>query len=202
MANSDKNIVITPNKGSSTDDPKIAFTGADSNSSNTITMRAYNTSNGTLSVDGSAGQLFSITNQLTGTIFSVNDVSGMPAIEVYDTGKTKLTGGMIPRIYSTSTTSSLVINSDLYDTYIITAQTSNLTIGADIGTPYDGQRIIMRIKNGSGSTAYTITWNSIYRAIGITLPTSMTASYLYYFGFVYNALSNKWDAIALKQASV
>ena len=86
MANSDKNIVITPNKGSSSEDPKIVFTAADSNSSNTITVKVYNTSNGTLSFEGSAGQLFSITNQLTGTIFSVNDVSGIPSFQISDTG--------------------------------------------------------------------------------------------------------------------
>ena len=45
---------------------------------------------GTLSFQGSAGQLFSITNSLSGTIFSVNDVSGIPSIEVLDTGTIKL----------------------------------------------------------------------------------------------------------------
>ena len=40
-------------------------------------------SSGTLSFEGSAGQLFSITNNLTtGSIFSVNDVSGIPSIDV------------------------------------------------------------------------------------------------------------------------
>jgi hypothetical protein len=45
---------------------------------------------GTLSFEGTAGQLFSIGNSLTGTIFTVNDVSGMPSIEVLDTGLVKL----------------------------------------------------------------------------------------------------------------
>jgi hypothetical protein len=91
MATSDKNIVITPNIGSSTDDPKIVFSGADSTTSaQNITLKAYPTSNGTLSFEGSAGQLFSVTNSLTGTIFSVNDVSGIPSIEVLDTGTIKL----------------------------------------------------------------------------------------------------------------
>jgi hypothetical protein len=90
MSNLDKNIIITPNVGA-TDDPKIVFSAANttSNSAN-ITMRAYPTSNGTLSFEGSAGQLFSITNQLTGTIFSVNDISGIPSIQVQDTGQIQL----------------------------------------------------------------------------------------------------------------
>ena len=91
MSNLDKNIIITPNVGSSTDDPKIVFSAANTaaNAQN-ITMRAYTTSNGTLSFEGSAGQLFSVTNQLTGTIFSVNDISGIPSIQVQDTGQIQL----------------------------------------------------------------------------------------------------------------
>ena len=45
---------------------------------------------GTLSFEGTVGQLFSITNSMTGTIFSVNDISGIPSIEVLDTGVIKL----------------------------------------------------------------------------------------------------------------
>ena len=84
MANSDKDILITPNIGSSTDDPKIEFKGANSSlGPQTITAKVYPTNSGTLSFEGSAGQLFSITNNLTsGSIFSVNDVSGVPSIDV------------------------------------------------------------------------------------------------------------------------
>jgi len=45
---------------------------------------------GTLSFEGTVGQLFSITNSMTGTIFSVNDISGIPSIEVLDTGVVKI----------------------------------------------------------------------------------------------------------------
>ena len=91
MAHSDKNIVITPSIGSTTADPQIVFSGADaSTAAQNITLKAYPTSSGTLSFEGSAGQLFSITNSLTGTIFSVNDVSGIPSIEVLDTGTVRL----------------------------------------------------------------------------------------------------------------
>ncbi len=91
MANSDKNILITPNTSSSTGDPTITFSGANASvGAQNIYARVYPTSGGTLSFEGSAGQLFSITNNLTGTLFSVNDVSGMPSIEVLDTGTVKL----------------------------------------------------------------------------------------------------------------
>lgn len=86
MALTDKDIIITPNRGQ-TSEPKIDFKGASASlGPQTITLNVYPTDNGTLSFEGSAGQLFSITNSLTGTIFSVNDVSGIPSIEVLDTG--------------------------------------------------------------------------------------------------------------------
>ena len=85
MADSDKNILITPNRGSSTADPKIEFTGGDNNP---ITITVLD--DGTLSFSGSAGQLFSINDSLEGTIFSVNDISGIPSIEVDDTGEVRL----------------------------------------------------------------------------------------------------------------
>jgi hypothetical protein len=91
MANSDKNILITPNIGSTTADPVITFSGADASvGPQNINLRVYPTSNGTLSFEGSVGQLFSITNDLSGVIYSVNDVSGIPSIEVLDTGLVKL----------------------------------------------------------------------------------------------------------------
>jgi len=86
MANTYKDIVITPNKSSSTDDPKIVFSGANTSVNTDITLRVYPESNGTLSFEGSSGQLFSITNDLTGSIFSVNDISGIPSIDVQANG--------------------------------------------------------------------------------------------------------------------
>jgi len=109
MSNLDKNIIITPNVGAS-DDPKIVFSAANttSNAAN-ITLRAYPTSNGTLSFEGSAGQLFSITNNLTGTLFSVNDISGIPSIEVLDTGRVNLAqynGSVVIGANTSATTSN------------------------------------------------------------------------------------------------
>lgn len=110
MAHTDKNILITPNVGNANGDPTIVFSAANntSNAAN-ITLRAYPTSNGTLSFEGSAGQLFSITNNLTGSLFSVNDISGIPSIEVLDTGRVNLTqynGSVVIGANTSATTSN------------------------------------------------------------------------------------------------
>ena len=82
MALSDKNIVITPNNGAALN-PKIVFSGADASTiAQNITITALPTNSGTLSFDGSSGQLFSITNSFTGTIFSVNDISVLSVLYI------------------------------------------------------------------------------------------------------------------------
>ena len=96
MADSDKNIVITPNR-SQTAQPKMVFTGK---GNGPITIYIDDASTGaatsitagaSLSVEGSAGQLFSITDRLaTGSIFSANDMSGLPSINVDANGLVEL----------------------------------------------------------------------------------------------------------------
>jgi len=91
MADSDKNIVITPFRGA-TSQPNIVFTGQ---GNDPITVRVLDgttgtglTAGGALSFEGSAGQLFSVVNRLgTGSIFSVNDISGIPSIDVDASGR-------------------------------------------------------------------------------------------------------------------
>jgi len=91
MALTDKDILITPNTGSSSDDPKIEYVGADSSANDTITVETqFDGSISTLSFEGSAGQLFSVSNDLSGTLFAVNDGSGIPSIEVDSDGEIRL----------------------------------------------------------------------------------------------------------------
>jgi hypothetical protein len=66
--------------------PKQNFTSFDG----TKTISATMLNSGSLSFDGSVGQLFNITDSMSGTIFSVNDISGIPSIEVLDTGLVKI----------------------------------------------------------------------------------------------------------------
>lgn len=96
MANSDKNIVITPNI-SQTSDPKIVFTGQGNNPMtmyiNDGVTGAGSTSGSAIIVSGYAGQLFSVVDRLgTGSIFSVNDISGTPSIDVDADGRVILAG--------------------------------------------------------------------------------------------------------------
>lgn len=128
MSDLEHNIIIQPNVGN-TNSPEIDFISADASSNaKTISLKVYPTSNGTLSFEGNTGQLFSITDSMTGTIFSVNDISGIPSIEVLDTGEVIMAeyGGtvqigpstiLVSENYTTSTTNQITLDSFSTSTY-------------------------------------------------------------------------------------
>ena len=112
MANSDKNISIIPNR-SLTGQPQIIFTGQ---GNDPITLKVLDSTIGSLSFEGSAGQLLSITDSLSsGSIFSVNDISGIPSIDVNADGTVALApfSGNIA-IGVTSASFKLHVNGTLY----------------------------------------------------------------------------------------
>jgi hypothetical protein len=78
MADSDKDILITPNTGAATD-PSIVFSSGATGGDDVTLFVTDDGTITTLSIEGSAGQLFSVSNDLTGIIFSVNDISGIPS---------------------------------------------------------------------------------------------------------------------------
>jgi hypothetical protein len=102
-----------------------------------------------------------------------------------------------PRVSTVSvgTSSPQTPNSDNFDQYNYTGIGAALTIAADTGTPTVGQKLIIRLKDDG--TARALTWNALYRAIGVTLPTTTVASKTTYVGFIYNATDTKWDAVAV-----
>lgn len=78
MADIHKNVVITPSRGLTTD-PTIVITGG---GNDPMTIRGLSSGNtGTIAFEGSAGQLFAITDNMTeGDIFTVADISGLPVM--------------------------------------------------------------------------------------------------------------------------
>jgi hypothetical protein len=104
---------------------------------------------------------------------------------------------MTPRVTSTTSSSTPTPNIANEDIYILTALAANATFGSPTGTPVQGDRLIVRIKDNG--TSRTLAWNAIYRAIGVTLPTATTINKTLYVGFVYNSTDTKWDCIAVSQ---
>ena len=132
--------------------------------------------------DGTSGKLVKSVGVLYQDIATVSD------------GQTLTNKRITPRVSSTASASSLTPTIASYDQYVYTALAANLTINAPTGTPVDGNKLLFRIKDNG--TARTLTWDAIFRAIGVTLPTTTVASKTMYVGAVYNAAETKWDIIA------
>lgn len=81
------------------------------------------------------------------------------------------------------------------DEYIATAMTVNMVFGAPTGTPVQGTKLIIRIKDNG--TVRTIGWNATYKPIGVTLPTTTVANKLIYVGCIYNSTVPQWDVVAV-----
>ena len=81
MANSDKNIVITPNVGSSSADPSIVFTGANTTTSSDITLSVLPKDGGTLLYYTATQNLLELSAPTQGGIaFEVDASDGIPLI--------------------------------------------------------------------------------------------------------------------------
>jgi len=86
MADSDKDILITPNTGVASTHPKMTFTGKDNSP---IDLKILD--DNSLSFEGVQGQVFSISPILnSGDIFSVNDISGVQSMAVNADGTISL----------------------------------------------------------------------------------------------------------------
>jgi hypothetical protein len=125
-----QDILITPNRALTSTDASITFRDA---SDNIINLRVINP--GTLSFDGSSGQLFSITDDLTGTIFSVNDISGIPSIEVNADGTVSIAefSGNVG-IGTSSPTEKLEVSGNVKATSFVGALSGNATTATNLST--------------------------------------------------------------------
>ena len=91
---------------------------------------------------------------------------------------------------------------DTADQYEITALGAAATFAIPSGTPVDGQKLIIRMKDDG--TGRALTWTTSaggYRALGFTLPTTTVASKVLYIGCVYNSQDSFWDVMTAVQQS-
>lgn len=112
------------------------------------------------------------------------------------TGDVGTAGTVAPRVTSITTSATPTPNATNTDQYVVTALASGTTFGAPTGTPIEGQRLLIRIKDNG--TARTLVFNGVYRAgPNLALPGITIVNKLTYLGFVYNSLDTKWDLIAV-----
>lgn len=131
---------------------------------------------------------------IDGVLLKDGGLNGIPIITTTD-AQTITNKRITPRNTQITSASTITPTSDATDQYDVTALATAATIAAPSGTPTNGQKLLMRIKDNG--TARSLTWNAIYRGIGVTLPIATVASKTIYVGMVYNAQDSKWDVIAV-----
>jgi hypothetical protein len=117
---------------------------------------------------------------------------------VTTTGAETLTNKRItPRIVSISDASTITPTSDTADQYEVTALAQAATVAAPSGTPTDGQKLLIRLKDDG--TSRTLTWTTssgAFREVGATLPATTVSGKVTYVGCVYNSQDSFWDVVA------
>lgn len=130
--------------------------------------------------------------------YSFNPFTGkLDYLDVTRNGVQTLTNKRItPRENTIVSSATPTPAGDSTDIFTITALAEAATIGAPTGTPTDGQKLLMRIKDDG--TARVIGWNAIYRASSdLALPLTTILGKTLYLGFMYNADATKWDLVAV-----
>jgi hypothetical protein len=117
----------------------------------------------------------------------------------FDSLETTFTNKRInPRIvtaasYTTDTGTALDVST--CDEFDVTAQAGALLFNAPGGTPLNGQKLIVRIKDNG--TSRVLTWNSVFAAsTDLALPRKTVVNKTMYCGFIYNSASSKFILLA------
>lgn len=135
----------------------------------------------------------------TPTVRVVVDPDGKVGINVNTPGVALDVGGAIRSSSATiANAGTITPTAGTTNQYTVTALAQAATIAAPSGTPIDGQKLTIRLKDDGTARALTWTTSSgAYRAIGVTLPTTTVASKVTYVGCVYNSQDTFWDVVAV-----
>lgn len=109
-----------------------------------------------------------------------------------DTGPT----GRVP-VVQTVVSAATVTPTFADDMVEVTAQAAALALANPTGTAIPGLGIVIRIKDDG--TARAISYDTQYRAIGVTLPTTTVISKTLYLGMIFNSADTKWDVVSVAQ---
>jgi hypothetical protein len=122
-------------------------------------------------VQGSQGELFTVTDTLSGSLFSVGDISGLPILEVFSDNTTLIGSYIAPALYTTFK--------------ILSSSTGVNTIYSLPTASYDGVFVDYTIKSGSNARAgtFTATWSGT----SVNFMDNSTTDFGNTTGFVFGA---------------
>jgi hypothetical protein len=149
-----------------------------------------------LDIQGSQGQLFSVTDSLSGSLFSVNDISGMPILEAFSDDRV-LIGTYNAEAIKVSG-SSATITGSLFGTasYATQALSASFATSASYAPstpafPYTGSALI------TGSVIITGSLTVTDGITGSLFGTATTASYVTPYEGAWTAYTPAWTAASV-----
>lgn len=160
-------------------------------------QRGFNVLNSVIFADGLNSSIEGIVERGadlvigSGTTGTVN--ARVPPVGLY-ASEVRYNGG--PRVRTAASTANLTPTFD-DDTINYLGIPANRTVNAPTGTAVEGKEIVLRLKDNG--TSRTITWNAIFRPIGVALPATTTANKLLVVRTQYNAADVRWDVDDVKQ---
>jgi hypothetical protein len=100
-----------------------------------------------------------------------------------------------PPVYSIASSATPSVNADLYDMLVVTALAAAITSLTVTGSPADGDRLLVRIKDNG--TPRGLAFGTGFIASGsVALPTTTIANKTHTFGFIRDAALSKWVIMA------
>lgn len=147
--------------------------------------------NAVLSVAGLVG---AITAAALKTALALDNVDNTSDSTKNSAAATLSNKRITPRVQSVVSGATITPVGDSSDQYEVTALAAGATVAAPSGTPTDGQKLVIRVKDDGASRA--LSWNAIYRAgTDLPLPTASLSGRTIYLGFVFNSADTKWDLV-------
>jgi hypothetical protein len=157
----------------------VALTGASAFLSGTVqnvlTVIGSGTTSPIFTVQGSSGELFSVNDSLIGSLFSVNNISGLPILEVFD-DDTILMGSYVSP--SLNTTKKLTLSAGTNTVYSIptsayTGMFVDYTLTSSVGVRAGN---IMSIWSGSTAEYTDVSTNDIGSTTGVTFSVAISGN--------------------------
>ena len=144
----------------------------------TIVGSGNTTSPSIFTVQGSSGELFSVSDSLVGSLFSVNDISGLPILEVFSDNTTLMGSYLAP---SLNTTARVIATTGTTNVYSIPT------------SAYTGAFFDYTVSDGTNLRAGNIM--SIWSGASVNITETQTTDFGNTSGLTFNMVVSSGNAI-------
>lgn len=193
---------VTPRTGTVTSAASITPTG-DASDMYTVTALALNTTINAPSGTPTDGQKLIIRIKDAGVrktstlgVNAIATTNGSASIVITDSSNGAVVGNYVT-ISGVSAAIGGIPAASINTRFAITAVSTNTITVATASTATSTATGTATASGTLSYDGYKITWNSIFRAVGVTLPVGTTASKTIYVGCIYNSADTKWDVVAV-----